>query len=204
MHHGGISRLIRDIDISTKSNSLESLTPRLYRLLPRSKYGLRLESFLSLFLHAGHIYAAGILGTQDTSCWWKGQTLKSPVTRTRSSEPNCSRSRAGPASINSPSSNSSSTEHPSPQPLSEISGSVTLAETYEWLHLCVEHRGILSLRSVDIRSLLTDGPVFSAIHDAYFGQSFTMRLRRLLSFRTLSSVRSVHVGSLLCNVQVLQ
>ena len=169
---------------------------------PRSRQSRRSEGFSTLlnrFSHTGQFITLGTSHRPGSSKGSEAQTLRVPTLDSSCARPGSNQSGKGssdlaPSSRSSPS--SSSIAAPSPESSSQPGDSVTLTEPYAWIHLCVEkRRGLLHLQSVDIKPHSTDGPVFSAIHDAYFGTGLTSKLRSVFSLRVLTGIQCVHVSA---------
>ena len=72
--------------------------------------------------------------------------------------------------------------------------SATLAPLHERIHLCVDsYTGRTYLKTIDISNTLRDGPMFTKIHEAYFGVGFWSWVRNKLSLKVLVGVEFVHV-----------
>ena len=198
LHHGGVGSLLKDIDTTVNRNPLAILPVPGSQQTQYSSYGSRL-GYLNILLHAKHYITPGIPRSQGGSWKPEDQALGVPLSHPRICGPVRPRTQGEPSNLtptNSCLSSSSATEPLIPQSSAKPSSSITLTERYEWVHLCIENRiGILHLQSIDVRPFLTDGPLFTAIHEAYFGKSFTLRVRGIISLRVLTGVRCIHVSS---------
>ena len=88
----------------------------------------------------------------------------------------------------------SSDERNSGASIISLNSSRTLSDAHASIHLCIKgYAGRLRLKTVDISDIPTDGQMFSAIHEAYYGRGSWRRLRRTFSLSSLSSVEFVHV-----------
>ena len=194
---GGVAHLLKDIDGTVKRNPLEMGH---YPRGRRSKLSGRIGNLLNLFSHTSHFIMLGLPTLLGGSIGSSARTSKAVKADSKCTKPVPNKLRKASLSLAptitcSPA--SSSTRSSSPRSVSQPSSSATLTEPYAWVHLCIEKRsGVLHLQSVNIRSLVTDGPVFSAIHDAYFGQGLVSRLRSIFSLRVLEVVQCVHVSAL--------
>ena len=199
LHHGGVNRILKDIDTTVHKSPLGILPFSGYRQTRHNKHGSSLSNFRAMLSHARHFLTPCILSFPPDTCMQEDQTVETSVSDTKNSE------AVPPAAqgvlLNQTSSSGCLSPPPctggsNARPSSRPDCGVNLTETHEWVHLCVEDcSGIVRLQSIDIRSLSTDGPVFSAIHNAYFGMSFISSLKGLLSLRALISVRFVHVSA---------
>ena len=146
--------------------------------------------FLNAFSHLGHgfITATGSANSpqskrlgqpQDCSAGGVQKSLgaSSSPKRRSSSSPKSEERNGSPGPSNSGS-----------------SGSATLAPLHEWVHLCVDsYTGRTYLKAIDISNTLRDGPMFTKIHEAYFGVGFWPWVRNKLSLKVLMGVEFVHV-----------
>ena len=142
-------------------------------------------NLLNKFSHGGHAVkqAAGsqLTNPQLPTYYTRGQAWANRPTH------------SSPSSGSSSESSSIGTHVPSSRGVP--SSSSTAASNYAWIHLCIEsYAGRVSLKTVDLINIATDGPMFSAIHRAYFGEGLLRALYRFFSLRVLTGVRCVHVS----------
>ena len=189
----GIARFLEDVEKSFCRSPHEAEEfPALAVWPRRNKVFVLLGRLLNTFNHAGHSFitcaaACDILSAQVPPDVHHAQAAKIPTTSVTGQEATTCQQSTAFSNV------SSSTELS--QSAGSSSGSDTLSSSYAWIHICVEHyAGRIQLKSVDIRGHCTDGPMFSKIHDAYFGTGYWRRLQRALSLRVLTGIEFVHVS----------
>ena len=189
----GIRRFLKDVEKTfCRSPDEPGEFPASNVWRNRNKVFVLLGRVLNTFNHAGHSFI-----TRTAACDAQNSQVLPPVQTgneaqtsttppTRDGVSTCQQSIAF-------SDVSSSTELS--QAAGSSNGSDTLSPSYAWIHVCVEHyAGRIQLKSVDIRGHCTDGPMFTKIHEAYFGTGFWRRLQRALSLRVLTGIEFVHVS----------